>query len=326
MKQIVVLCIFSLFAKDAQTLLLSQMDWKNLRNSGALDLNVLRCFLRDKNYCPSPHIDHRLYAPNGPRRGIPLNVKNPMSLYKGGFSKHRETVFIIHGFNGTAIDIHLQFLRDGDLLIPRFQCHHSGLATSDPLSVLPPLANQHQINGAVHRSNLRLSHPLRSCSGADHMRGSLPGRPHLRHDQQPLDAETVPHHWIGSRTASNRAHEEQQVPVVHRRCQRYPGDPHQCRIPGPRGQLRAPQLLRQRWTHPAVLQRKSNQKISVLALLEHLLLGHCHVQAQEVHGSAVSQWLPESQWIQEAASKWKSESLRVRLAAKGVPHRQRCPR
>jgi len=53
---------------------------------------------------------------NGPRRGTPLNVKNPITLYKGGFSKHRETVFIIHGFNGTAIDIHLQFLRDGECI------------------------------------------------------------------------------------------------------------------------------------------------------------------------------------------------------------------
>lgn len=39
------------------------MDWKNLINSGALDLNVLRCFLRDKNFCPNPYIEHRLYAP-----------------------------------------------------------------------------------------------------------------------------------------------------------------------------------------------------------------------------------------------------------------------
>ncbi|XP_002021657.2 lipase member H-A [Drosophila persimilis] len=115
MKYLFVFCLFTLIAKDVQALLINQMDWKNLLSSGALDLNVLRCFLRDKNFCPSPHIEHRLFAPNGPRRGVALNVKSPTSLYQGGFGKHRETVFIIHGFNGTAIDVHLQFLRDAYL-------------------------------------------------------------------------------------------------------------------------------------------------------------------------------------------------------------------
>ncbi|XP_067625906.1 phospholipase A1 isoform X3 [Eurosta solidaginis] len=96
-------------------LLFSQMDVKNLFNSGVLDLNVLRCFFHDKNICPSAYIMYRLYVPKSSRNGVALNVNNPLSLFKGGFSRHRDTAFIVHGFNGTAIDKHLQFLRDAYL-------------------------------------------------------------------------------------------------------------------------------------------------------------------------------------------------------------------
>ncbi|KAH8328612.1 hypothetical protein KR067_011552 [Drosophila pandora] len=85
-----------------------------LRN-GNFDLNPLNCHILLWETCPKQYIGFQLYTSNGPRKGIPLNVKNPMTLYKGGFSKKRETVFLIHGFNGTAIDIHLQFLRDAYL-------------------------------------------------------------------------------------------------------------------------------------------------------------------------------------------------------------------
>lgn len=53
---------FTLLA-EAPAILFNQMDVKSLLNSGALDLNVLRCFLQNKNICPSPYIMYRLYAP-----------------------------------------------------------------------------------------------------------------------------------------------------------------------------------------------------------------------------------------------------------------------
>ncbi|KAH8285738.1 hypothetical protein KR018_001808 [Drosophila ironensis] len=84
-----------------------------LRN-GNFDLNPLNCHILLWETCSKQYIGFQLFTSNGPRRGIPLNVKNPLTLYKGGFSKKRETVFLIHGFNGTAIDVHLQFLRDGN--------------------------------------------------------------------------------------------------------------------------------------------------------------------------------------------------------------------
>ncbi|KAH8391698.1 hypothetical protein KR200_009235 [Drosophila serrata] len=85
-----------------------------LRN-GNFDLNPLNCHILLRETCPKRYIGFQLFTSNGPRRGIALNVKNPLTLYQGGFSKQRETVFIIHGFNGTSIDIHLQFLRDAYL-------------------------------------------------------------------------------------------------------------------------------------------------------------------------------------------------------------------
>ncbi|XP_037958910.1 lipase member H-A [Teleopsis dalmanni] len=93
-------------------IIFNSVNLKHLLQSGVLDLNVVRCFLRNRNVCPNPYIMHRLYTPQSLRHGVALNIHNPMTLYQGGFSRHRETVFIVHGFNGTAIDKHLQYLRD----------------------------------------------------------------------------------------------------------------------------------------------------------------------------------------------------------------------
>ncbi|XP_055857762.1 lipase member H-A [Episyrphus balteatus] len=54
-------------------------------------------------------------AGKGPRFGVELSIKTPWSLYKAGYSKNRESVFLIHGFNGTAQDNHLVYLRDAYL-------------------------------------------------------------------------------------------------------------------------------------------------------------------------------------------------------------------
>ncbi|KAL5280436.1 hypothetical protein ACFFRR_004426 [Megaselia abdita] len=47
--------------------------------------------------------------------GTLINAKNPYSLYKAGFNSYKETAFIIHGFNGTFRDKHMQFLKDAYL-------------------------------------------------------------------------------------------------------------------------------------------------------------------------------------------------------------------
>lgn len=51
------------FCVNTEALILNQNDLKNFFRSGVLDLNVLKCFLRSTNVCPSPYIMHRLYTP-----------------------------------------------------------------------------------------------------------------------------------------------------------------------------------------------------------------------------------------------------------------------
>ncbi|XP_050338952.1 lipase member H-A isoform X1 [Bactrocera neohumeralis] len=109
------LLTFCFVYREAPAIIFNQMDIKSLLTSGALDLNVLRCFLHNKNICPSPYIMYRLYSPKSSRHGIALNIHNPLTLFKGDFNPHRETAFIVHGFNGTAVDVHLQFLKDAYL-------------------------------------------------------------------------------------------------------------------------------------------------------------------------------------------------------------------
>lgn len=51
------------FCINSNAFILNQNDLKNFFRSGVLDLNVVRCFLRNTNVCPSPYIMHRLYTP-----------------------------------------------------------------------------------------------------------------------------------------------------------------------------------------------------------------------------------------------------------------------
>lgn len=44
-------------------LIFTAQDLKNFLNSGALDVNVMRCLLRNKDICPNPYIEYRLYTP-----------------------------------------------------------------------------------------------------------------------------------------------------------------------------------------------------------------------------------------------------------------------
>uniref|UniRef100_A0A1I8MSU9 Lipase domain-containing protein n=1 Tax=Musca domestica TaxID=7370 RepID=A0A1I8MSU9_MUSDO len=109
------LALCFLFCYSTEGLIFSQTDLKNFVQSGVWDVNVLRCMLRNNRICPSPYIMYRLYAPKSSRYGVAINIHNPMTLFQGGFSSKRDTVFIVHGFNGTATDKHLQFLRDAYL-------------------------------------------------------------------------------------------------------------------------------------------------------------------------------------------------------------------
>lgn len=42
-----------------------------------------------------------------------VDVRRPRLFAKVGFNPHAETVFIVHGFNGTARDRHMRYLKDG---------------------------------------------------------------------------------------------------------------------------------------------------------------------------------------------------------------------
>lgn len=42
-----------------------------------------------------------------------MDVRNPSTFVN--FRQHEETVFIIHGFNGTARDKHMRYLKDGNI-------------------------------------------------------------------------------------------------------------------------------------------------------------------------------------------------------------------
>lgn len=42
-----------------------------------------------------------------------VDVRKPKSFLKAGYRTYAETVFIVHGFNGTARDKHMRYLKDG---------------------------------------------------------------------------------------------------------------------------------------------------------------------------------------------------------------------
>lgn len=45
-----------------------------------------------------------------------VDVRKPKQFVKAGFRPQAETVFIVHGFNGTARDKHMRYLKDGNLI------------------------------------------------------------------------------------------------------------------------------------------------------------------------------------------------------------------
>lgn len=55
----------------------------------------------NKNYCSKQ------------RRGKLINPLDPDSLRRAKFNSYEETTFIVHGFNGSHVDRHMRYLRDG---------------------------------------------------------------------------------------------------------------------------------------------------------------------------------------------------------------------
>lgn len=49
-------------------------------------------------------------------RGRIIDVRHPKTFKRAGYHAQEETVFIVHGFNGTESDRHIRYLRDGKLL------------------------------------------------------------------------------------------------------------------------------------------------------------------------------------------------------------------
>lgn len=81
----------------------------------------------------------------------------------------------------------------------RLQRVHGGLGAADVLPVLPVVAEQHQTGGPMHGPVLRASHLLRGFGVQHTLRGPQSGGTHMRHDEQPLDAQTAQdHRWVSS--------------------------------------------------------------------------------------------------------------------------------
>lgn len=53
-----------------------------------------------------------------------MDVRNPRLFAKAGFRPEAETVFIIHGFNGTARDRHMRYLKDGKMTVDKNTAGH----------------------------------------------------------------------------------------------------------------------------------------------------------------------------------------------------------
>ncbi|KAL9927203.1 phospholipase A1 isoform 2-T2 [Glossina fuscipes fuscipes] len=112
---VIIICniskVLGFFFYSAQLLILNREDIKLLIQRH-MNIEPLYCQFLRADFCPHKYLDFRLHTQKSSRHGIRLNIHNPFTMYQGGFSKHRETVFIVHGFNGTSIDRHLQYLRD----------------------------------------------------------------------------------------------------------------------------------------------------------------------------------------------------------------------
>ncbi|CAD7079412.1 unnamed protein product [Hermetia illucens] len=91
-----------------------QNELRALIQSRVWDVNILRCNVQRSNICPHSDVILRMYTTIN-RFGTYMDVKNPISLYLAGYDKHHETVFLIHGFNGTERDKHMMYLRDAYL-------------------------------------------------------------------------------------------------------------------------------------------------------------------------------------------------------------------
>lgn len=55
----------------------------------------------------------RVYCIRQKRSGHYVSAHKPLSFDRGGFQRNKETAFIVHGFNGSHLDTHMRYLRDG---------------------------------------------------------------------------------------------------------------------------------------------------------------------------------------------------------------------
>ncbi|XP_031636935.1 phospholipase A1-like [Contarinia nasturtii] len=80
--------------------------------TGLLDINLFKCMRRKSFSCPHEDIDFILHTPKIPD-GRYVDVRKPSTFVN--FRPHEETAFIVHGFNGTARDKHMRYLKDAYL-------------------------------------------------------------------------------------------------------------------------------------------------------------------------------------------------------------------
>lgn len=79
------------------------------------DLSYWRCVLKKTNVCPDNDIKFYLYTPESGRRGLRIDVRNPLSLELSGWNPNKMNVLIIHGFNGTESKSPMTILRNAYL-------------------------------------------------------------------------------------------------------------------------------------------------------------------------------------------------------------------
>lgn len=79
--------------------------------NGVLNINLFRCITRQSLTCPHQDVVFRMYNSQVPR-GRKIDVRYPKTFKHAGYYAQQETVFIVHGFNGTESDRHIRYLRD----------------------------------------------------------------------------------------------------------------------------------------------------------------------------------------------------------------------
>ncbi|XP_044732526.1 lipase member H-A [Chrysoperla carnea] len=79
------------------------------------DIRYWRCVIKKAAQCPNSDIKFFLYTPDTGTRRKRIDIKNPNALKYMGWNPHKESVIIIHGFNGTENKTPMTIIRNAYL-------------------------------------------------------------------------------------------------------------------------------------------------------------------------------------------------------------------